>query len=244
MTSSASKCILILGMHRSGTSCLAGSLQQYGVHLGKVFEQNPHNKKGNRENADIMKLNDALLAANGGSWDRPPSIIRWNREHKKTRDTIIQEFVESGNQVWGFKDPRNLITLEFWMDGLRNADLRLVGSYRHPLLTAKSLNARNNIPMEKGMLLWEIYNNKLMELYARNKFPILSFDVEVEEYQRAIYWVLEYLAIPPNKNTQELFFDESLRHGDVADVATSAEMSRTTKALYQQLNEIYQGQKI
>jgi hypothetical protein len=244
MTGSASKCVLILGMHRSGTSCLAGSLQQHGVHLGKVFEQNPHNKKGNRENADIMKLNDDLLAANGGSWDRPPAIILWNEEHEKTRDTIIQEFVNSGNQIWGFKDPRNLITLEFWMDGLSNTDVRLVGSYRHPLLAAKSLNARNNMPMENGMWLWEIYNNKLMELYSKSNFPILSFDVDVEEYQRAIHRVLDYLAIPSAKTTQELFFDESLRHAEVARSAHSEEMSRTTKALYHQLNEIYEGQKI
>jgi hypothetical protein len=234
---------LILGMHRSGTSSLAGSLQQHGLYLGKVFEQNPHNKKGNRENAHIMKLNDDLLAANGGRWDRPPSIIRWNQEHEKRRDAIIQEFVKSGNQVWGCKDPRNLITLEFWMDGIRNTEVQLVGSYRHPFLTANSLNARNHLPMEKGILLWEIYNNKLVELYSKSNFPILSFDVSVEEYERAIHWVLDYLAIAPAKTTQE-FFDESLRHAASADLADSVELPPTVKALYYQLNEIYEGQKI
>ena len=56
-------CILILGMHRSGTSCLAGSLQQQGVYLGEVHEWNPHNLKGNRENPHIMALNEGLLGS-------------------------------------------------------------------------------------------------------------------------------------------------------------------------------------
>lgn len=240
----AGKCILILGMHRSGTSCLAGSLQQHGVYLGKVFEQNPYNKKGNRENADIMKLNNDLLEANRGSWDRPPLEIHWDREHEKARDAIIEGFSGSGSHVWGFKDPRNLLTFEFWMDGLKNVNVELVGSYRKPLLAAKSLHTRNRMSMEKGLLLWEIYNKKLIKLYETRKFPVVSFDVDVEEYQHSIDWVLNILRIPPNQNISERFFDESLRHEDATDNATPVELPDSIKALYQKLSEIYEGQKI
>jgi hypothetical protein len=244
MTVKAGKCILILGMHRSGTSCLAGSLQQHGVYLGKVFEQNPHNKKGNRENADIMKLNNDLLEANGGSWDQPPLELHWDKEHERSRDTIIEGFLGSGSNYWGFKDPRNLLTFEFWMDGLKNVNVNIVGSYRNPLLAANSLHTRNKMSMDKGLLLWEIYNKKLIELYETDRFPMVSFDVDVEEYQRLIYWVLHTLEITPNQNIDELFFDESLRHGEAADIATSVEISGATKTLYRKLNEIYEGQGI
>lgn len=44
--------VLILGMHRSGTSCLAGSLQEAGLYLGEVNTAAPHNAKGNRESRD------------------------------------------------------------------------------------------------------------------------------------------------------------------------------------------------
>ncbi len=47
---STHKTVLILSMHRSGTSCLAGSLQQGGMYLGDVYEHSPHNIKGNRGN--------------------------------------------------------------------------------------------------------------------------------------------------------------------------------------------------
>jgi hypothetical protein len=244
MTEKAGKCILVLGMHRSGTSCLAGTLQQHGVHLGKVFEQNPYNKKGNRENAAIMKLNDDLLKANGGSWDNPPLEIHWNKEQAASRDAIISTFLESQSEFWGFKDPRNLITFDFWMDGLEDINVKLVGSYRDPLLVAKSLHARNKLPMDKALRLWEIYNKKLIDLYETASFPMISFDIDVEEYKHAIDWILNTLQIPPNENITELFFDESLRHTEATDVAASLEIPDTTRAFYQTLNEIYKGQKV
>src|SRR5919109_2739213 len=152
----AGKCILILGMHRSGTSSLAGSLQQHGVHLGKVFEENVFNKKGNRENAEIMKLNNDVLAANGGSWHNPPLEVHWNQELAESRNAIITTFIESQSPFWGFKDPRSLLTFDFWMEGLEGINVSLVGSYRNPLLVAKSLYARNKMPIEKALFLWEV----------------------------------------------------------------------------------------
>ena len=68
----AGQSILILGMHRSGTSCLAGSLQEAGLYLGEVNTTAPHNAKGNRESRTIVALHDGLLQANGGAWDAPP----------------------------------------------------------------------------------------------------------------------------------------------------------------------------
>ena len=47
--------VIILGMHRSGTSCLTGCLKEYGLHLGDVSESNKHNKKGNQENKEVFK---------------------------------------------------------------------------------------------------------------------------------------------------------------------------------------------
>ena len=130
------------------------------------------------------------------------------------------------------------------MEGLQDISINLVGSYRNPLLVAESLYARNKMPIEKALSLWEIYNKKLIELYETIKFPIISFDVDLEEYKRAIDWVLQSLKITPNGNITAPFFDESLRHAETGDEATIAEMGDTTKALYHKLNEIYEGQKI
>ena len=55
--------VTILGMHRSGTSCLTGSLQACGLELGKFHASNKHNKKGNRENQDIIDLHEGTASA-------------------------------------------------------------------------------------------------------------------------------------------------------------------------------------
>ena len=153
--SAASKdAVIITGMHRSGTSCLAGTLQRNGMLLGKVFEWNPHNKKGNRENENIMLLNESILTASSGSWDSPPAELTWTEEHETRRDDIIREMMGlSGNHIWGFKDPRVVLTLPFWKDGLDS--IRLVGTFRHPLSVAYSLWSRNKINTRSlWILLW------------------------------------------------------------------------------------------
>ena len=68
----AQRPIVMLGMHRSGTSVLAGSLHEAGLALNDVVTQAPHNRKGNRESRAIMFMQEDLLKCNGGAWDDPP----------------------------------------------------------------------------------------------------------------------------------------------------------------------------
>ena len=84
--------ISIIGMHRSGTSCLTGSLQSGGLFSGEVVEFAPFNKKGNRENLEIRSINDEVLAYSGGAWNNPPKNIVWSRELSKKRDRLIKKF--------------------------------------------------------------------------------------------------------------------------------------------------------
>lgn len=101
---------IILGMHRSGTSCLAGSLQQAGLTLGDVYTANPFNKKGNREHPTLMALHDEVLESNGGSWHEPPAVVQWQESHCQKRETFVQGF--AGVAPWGFKDPRALLVVD------------------------------------------------------------------------------------------------------------------------------------
>ena len=69
-------------MHRSGTSWLAGSLQEKGLELGEVSTREQHNVKGNRESAVLMAIHDGVLADNDGSWKKPAWPNRWSAERK------------------------------------------------------------------------------------------------------------------------------------------------------------------
>lgn len=63
-------CILLLGMHRSGTSALAGTLHQLGIYLGSdLMKPGQYNKKGYFENNLIFRFNEQLLHKVGSSWD-------------------------------------------------------------------------------------------------------------------------------------------------------------------------------
>jgi hypothetical protein len=223
--------VLILGMHRSGTSCLAGSLQALGLALGRVHEWNPHNLKGNREHPGIMNLNDAVLAHSGGAWDHPPAHPCWSQAHARERDAILAELSRHASGAWGFKDPRTLLLLPFWLEALERP--RFVGTFRHPARVASSLRARGLMPVEVGLALWLTYNHRLLDLHSRSPFPLVSFDLAEGEYAAAIAGVAQTLGLPvPSARQRHPFFDAQLR-GATAD---DADVPREALVLHAQLD--------
>ncbi len=198
--------VLILGMHRSGTSCLAGSLERAGLYLGEVNRQAPFNARGNCENRAIMELNDAVLVANGGAWDAPPVQVKWSEELRKRRDALIASYPP--DQAWGMKDPRTLLTLAGWLEALPLA--RLVASFRHPAAVADSLAARNGFSLAQGYGLWLTYNQRLFELYPRLA-GIVCFDTSEDAYFAQVEALARKLALPHPERARE-FFAPELRH--------------------------------
>jgi len=200
--------ICILGMHRSGTSCLAGSLEEAGVYLGDVQRNNPFNLKGNCEHLKIMELHDDLFVANSGSWDNPPQKVIWSEKHRCLRDEIIKEY--DNVPLWGFKDPRALFTLDGWLEVLPN--MTLVGTFRHPLAVARSLERRNKFTLEKGFQVWIAYNCRLLDIFLQHNFSLISFDLQEDAYKQKLTDLLPRLglSLSPDKFG---FFEADLRHG-------------------------------
>ncbi len=198
--------VIILGMHRSGTSCLAGSLEEAGLYLGDVNREAPHNAKGNHENIRIMDLHEAVLTANNGGWDAPPEATIWSSEHKAQRDAIIATY--PAGKPWAFKDPRTLLTLDGWLEVLPSA--RLVGTFRHPLAVARSLHARNGFPQEKSMALWAYYNRKLLRYQRQFGFDLVCFDWPDDRYHGKLAHIARSLnLIEPRHGFS--FFESNLR---------------------------------
>ena len=108
-------CVIVLGMHRSGTSLLTGSLEAAGLNLGDVNHAAPFNRKGNKENESIRSFHNELLAKNDASWDRPPKRqIRWERPDEERARSLVEPYVRSA-RTWGFKDPRTIWMVEGWL---------------------------------------------------------------------------------------------------------------------------------
>jgi hypothetical protein len=196
-------------MHRSGTSFLAGPLQQAGLYLGNVVLAAPHNEKGNRESLEIPSLNDRLLKTNGGSWESPQHTLTWSIEFAVERDHLIEDF--RGHEPWGFKDPRTLLTLEFWNDGL--PQIELVGTFRHPLAVATSHQERDGMVSSKALDLWSASNSRLLALHVGFPFPIVSCDLLSDDYAKAVSRICHKLGLDAHVgDTAHVFFDPELVH--------------------------------
>ena len=209
-TEAPSRSVLILGMHRSGTSCLAGMLEHCGLHLGEVNRSSRHNPRGNHESRVAMAINDDLLALAGGSWREPRDVGEVAPE-LAARIERYRRTMRATGQVWGIKDPRMLFCLGAWAE----PTTALVGTFRHPVAVARSLEARLQARKRPESVrvdwqaLWFEYNARLVALYRRAPFPVVDFDWEAERYLRVVGRVARWAALP---GRGENFFDESLRH--------------------------------
>jgi hypothetical protein len=218
--------VCILGMHRSGTSCLTGSLQQQGLVLGAHNIWILDNPRGSRENKDIMRLQIDILEKSGGSWDSPPPVVEWRPEHFARAQEILAE--HAGHSIWGFKDPRTLLTLEGWQRLV--PDLQPVGIFRHPLRVAQSLEKRNRFGVEKSLSLWKTYNSRLVEFHRQDPFPVVSFDEEAAVLETKLRQAGEMIGLKETA-TDEPFFTDELRFAQAEGGALPADV----EALYEEL---------
>ncbi|HEY2681804.1 MAG TPA: hypothetical protein VGI59_10820, partial [Candidatus Udaeobacter sp.] len=135
--------ICIAGAHRSGTSMVTRLLHGCGLYLGSkdaLMPPQADNPDGFWEHLGFVALNDELLEALGGAWDLPPrtnenlSDERLDPLRMKAR-LLIEAFHSA--QIWGWKDPRNSLTLSFWEELLPG--LKTLVIVRNPLEVAYSM---------------------------------------------------------------------------------------------------------
>lgn len=167
--------ILVLGMHRSGTSAAAGALVLAGG--GAPFEAMPttdDNPRGYWESCRIAQFNNSLLETAGVRWKDPANIgDDWFAAPKREEDAaraaglVQEEFGETGTIVC--KDPRICRVLPVWKRAfeLMDVECRPVFVLRSPMDAAASLCRRAADPrfapaavgsLADGLLLWLRYN--------------------------------------------------------------------------------------
>lgn len=199
--------LCVLGMHRSGTSCLTGSLEEAGLFLGDRHTWNPHNLKGNRENQQIVDINDRVLQSVDRAWDNPPSAdVEWPQAEVSAARALFASYAT--HSPFGFKDPRTLLVLGGWQSLF--PAMQYIGIFRHPLAVAGSLHKRSGMPLSQGLDLWFAYNRRLLQAYRRAPLPILCFDDEQPLFQEKLRGVLLSLNFSAG-DWQGDFYDEGLR---------------------------------
>ena len=173
-----------------------------GVSMGKDRHFRPRplpqNPKGFFENIQFRRVNDQLLEASGyrvKSWNptipdvTPSAFHRWRMRRLLTR-------YDRRCGDWGWKDPRTGLTLEPWLDELRDLNLltrvRVVYIFRTPLSVANSMVRRGNTDLESAIALWTTYNHVALQAVDQHRTP-------------CVYTSFEDLCRSPERTAQRIF---------------------------------------
>lgn len=158
--------LVIVGMHRSGTSATTGAMQCVGVQLGKKLYagHSDINAKGYFEHSDIADANDAALLSIGSSWDDilPKEDGWWKKQELqpfavKMKQYIRRDFAQS--PLWALKDPRVSRMLPWWLEIFREEGIfpHFVFVVRSPDEVYRSLEKRDSFSREKSFMLWLLH---------------------------------------------------------------------------------------
>jgi hypothetical protein len=159
----AAKCpsfVLVLGMHRSGTSCVSRILNLMGFSLGDSHMVRMESDDGeiHWEPPSLIWINDAILARSGGNWHTPPNSLKATRRDYWRCRRFLWSFAAT---KWAtFKDPRLCLTYPVWQQVLPRH--HVVFCVRHPMNVARSLERRDGWALAKGLSLWHRYNEHLL----------------------------------------------------------------------------------
>ncbi len=174
-----------------------------GLELGPESDLMPpqaDNPEGFWEHLRFVAINDELLSELGGAWDLPPkpnedfTSARLDALRLKAR-LLVEEF--DPTTVWGWKDPRNSLTLPFWQELLPG--LKTVVVVRNPLEVAHSMRERNGTSYSFGLRLWEIYNRRLFEGTSGKERLITHYDLFFQQPEMELRRIMEFIGLPEGK---------------------------------------------
>lgn len=172
MSTDSGQPILILGMHRSGTSFLARLVQALGVFIGDdLVGPQKGNPRGHFEARPVLEFHQRLIAARQGpgrhAFDegmlvQEPFTEAFSEEENRLALELLEAIRRPG--PWGWKEPRTCLFLQDWMQLLPSARQLVV--YRHPLEVQQSLLRRGHWDLalfpDQAIRAYQTYNTALL----------------------------------------------------------------------------------
>lgn len=221
------RALVIVGMHRSGTSATTGALRCLGVQLGpKLYSGHADiNAKGYFEHSDIADANEEALLALGSAWDdillKPAGW--WENPLLTTHATRIRRYIRRDfgrSALWALKDPRVCRLLPWWLamlaaEGVKPYFLFVV---RDPEAVYRSLEKRDGFSREKAYLLWSLHYLEAEHWSRGHPRTFMDFDAfldaPLDQFNRAEHALdLEFPVSPRNAAPcLEQFLSKDLRH--------------------------------
>lgn len=232
--------VIVIGMHRSGTSVLVSALRSLGLYTGYDLEPNA-------EARYFLQLNEEMLRLAGARWDAPDAmqslledteLVDWLARRMEGRMHGIQTAlflskpgwlryrdIRDYPKPWGWKDPRNTLTLPVWLKLF--PDAKVVHVIRHPVDVASSLQVREKklrqatlqgdpardewrltspqcIDLSYGFELWEKYmqfGHDAVSQLPLNQYYTLTFEEWLEQPLDDLIRLNEWLGLGADDNT-------------------------------------------
>lgn len=231
--------IVILGMHRSGTSATTRALGLLGASLGP-----PQNLGKFWENQVMRRPNEKLLEAFGGGWECPP-VLPEGWQHSPAAKALVPEakaaladYREAPVFVW--KDPRTCMTLPFWLDLLAEPPV-VVFVHRHPSEVAASLRTRNHLGTAHGYALWERFNGDALRHSVGLRTMVIEYGTVVAEPEATMQSIVDALngwgvTLPRDPATTDMELTAKRRHHEAdAGVFDDPVSTASQRALFELL---------
>jgi hypothetical protein len=214
--------LIILGMHRSGTSLTAGLLQQAGLQIGQeLMGANSANPKGHFENVAFYHFHQSLLRSQGVSddgWTLQAAIPVEAAYRTQALELIASH---AAPPAWGWKDPRTVLFADFWADLMPTARFLVV--YRAPWEVVDSLYRRGDKVFAQqpdlAVKIWMHYNQKLLDFYYQ--FPKRCLLVNITTLTAAFPKLLRLLnkkfQLGLTEPAESTFYDAALLQQTASD---------------------------
>jgi len=225
--------VIVLGMHRSGTSAIARGLKALSIELGDNLlpPVEGNNDRGFWEDRDIYRLNERLLAKCASGWDRlsrldEPLLLQDAFAPERREAAILLDRKTSKSPVFGFKDPRTSILLPFWKCVFEDLALEqsCIVAVRNPFEVAESLFKRDKLDPEIGLGLWLKYSWSSIVHSASMPRIAVSYSRLVEDPGGELARVASAFGLSaPSPASPEFieyageFLSQELRHNRVSD---------------------------
>ena len=258
MTPLAKRLIIVLGMHRSGTSAVTRALRALGVDLGeRLIPGLPaNNDKGFFEDIDLNNLNERMLRAVGSEWHFAAPLTFNEIKHLQDSDFCIEAIdllkdKSAHTSIFGFKDPRIAKLLQFWQHVFSHCRFRVgyVLVVRNPLSVAKSLEARDGFAHEKSYSLWCSHVIESLSLTKELPRVLVDYDRFLSSPETGLAALAKGLGLKINdlqlKEYLSNFLDEHLRHSMflLDDLSADRACPPLVSDMYAGLAEVAAGNK-
>ena len=228
-------CVVVAGMHRSGTSLTAGLLAALGIDLGRRFvPADSANPRGYFEDLAFVDFHrrlfrDCVPKTDGGHPDwgwTSAAAITAAHAHSRTAEAMALVARRSATgRLWGFKDPRATVLLDFWHP-LLPAPV-YVAVYREPTGVADSMQRLGADVFLRdpasARSIWRFYNERLLDFVRRHRDQCVLLNIDALQADLARFPALlrERLGLPvPDADLSGRFAAELLRLTDGSETLT------------------------